>query len=780
MILCKRIYNIITFNSVFKSGNIQNITYFRNSFPKNNPDYMFDLLNTLVGFTRLRNLWVVLAIFSFASASGQSTISLSDSEEPIELPISQLSAYADGNNSTPEKFFDENLQSGNQPRIDFSEPVKSKNSFWVVLDVENANAKDYEGILLAENLDIAYLYVFLENELVDSTKSGRFTPFSQKELNEGTHREIKLPFRIPANSSGKLLVKIQNPTGVPLDLSKWRVQERESWEAISFPKDKKKATVLGIVLGFMGIMFIYNLFIFFFSKDKIYLFYAFYILFPMLYIHAMLGAFNHSFVGENFIYFLYVRVLIPSITMVIYVQFIRLFLETRIKYPKWDKVFRWLIFAEIACFIYMLVVVPTLNDFLTRTIPVLIHAAVQISSLSLLVYLLAKNDGSKIAGYFVVGTSFFFGSALFYISIIILKFASLELGVIAMAIGIAGEIITYSLGLGYRIRTIEKGRRLAQEETAKILENQNKMLEERVLQRTVAIEQQNEEILTQNEELQQQHEEIVTQRDYIAKQNEEVSQKNQQITDSIRYAQTIQEAILPFDYRLKEGFPNGYFTVYRPKDIVSGDIYWYEKVGNLKFLAVVDCTGHGVPGAFMSMIASSILNDEVVKNGMRSPAEILEGMHKTLKNILNQDEKGSNQDGMDVAFCSIEEVGEQSKITFAGAKRPLYYLAVGKEELGEIKGSRRSIGGFQGNETPFVNHEILLPKNSTIYLSSDGMADQHNPRGRKIGSLKIKDFVPTLGGLSMIEQKDAMDNFLNSHQAKQFQRDDITFVGVKV
>ncbi|MFT5619533.1 MAG: serine phosphatase RsbU (regulator of sigma subunit) [Arenicella sp.] len=280
--------------------------------------------------------------------------------------------------------------------------------------------------------------------------------------------------------------------------------------------------------------------------------------------------------------------------------------------------------------------------------------------------------------------------------------------------------------------------------------------------------------------MQQQNEEIVSQRDYISNQNKDLSHKNSQITDSIRYAQTIQEAILPFENRLVKAFPNGYFAVYKPKDIVSGDIYWCEEIGGITFIAVIDCTGHGVSGAFMSMIATSILNDEVVKNGMKNPSDILEVLHQTLKKILNQDEKGSNQDGMDVAFCAIEEEGTTNKVTFAGAKRSLYYMIAGESELQEIKGSRRSIGGFQGNERPFENHEILLPKKSTLYLTTDGMADQHGPKGKKIGSVHIRGLLAEIAHLPMKAQKEKLEWFLSSHQKDQFQRDDITFVGVRI
>ncbi len=726
--------------------------------------------------------WFALLCLSPFMTKAQPALTL-DGKDNLTIDLGKVSIFEDEYSAWTSGSFLPQNRSGiiqNRYEIADSSQIKSKSSFWLEIAVENNSSELYKGVLLTEGLDIAHLYSIVGNEITDSTKSGRFTPFSQKELNEGTHRETKLPFEIPARTSGKLLIRVQNPSGVSIKLANWQIRQYNNWEQSAYSKHKKQSRALGIILGFMGIMFIYNLFIFFFSKERIYLLYSLYILFPLLYFQTILGGFNNSFIGENFTIYLYFRTILPSLTMVVYIQFIRLFLDTRAEFPKWDRAFRVLIFAEVACAVYLLIVVPTHNDFLTRIIPVLVHAAVQISSLSLLIYLVVKGNKSKVARYFVVGTGLFFGGALFYIAIIIGNFASLETGLAVMTLGIAGEIITYSLGLGHRIRTIEKARRLAQEENAKILANQNKVLEQKVLERTMALDQQKEEILTQNEELQQQNEEIVSQRDYISSQNKELSQKNVQITDSIRYAQTIQEAILPFESKLTEAFPNGYFAIYHPKDIVSGDIYWFEKVGNTKFLAVVDCTGHGVPGAFMSMIATSVLNDEIVKNGMKNPSNILEGMHQTLKKILNQDEKGSNQDGMDVAFCAIEENGENVQVTFAGAKRPLYYMLAGANHLQEIKGSRRSIGGFQGSEKAFLNHKISLPKNSTFYLTTDGMADQHGPKGKKIGSLHVREYLEEIAHLPMKAQHEKMEWFLKSHQKQQFQRDDITFVGVRI
>jgi serine phosphatase RsbU (regulator of sigma subunit) len=318
------------------------------------------------------------------------------------------------------------------------------------------------------------------------------------------------------------------------------------------------------------------------------------------------------------------------------------------------------------------------------------------------------------------------------------------------------------------------------------LEKANKRLEEIVKQRTAEIQEKNatlqlqkEEILTQNEELYQQQEEIIAQRDFIEKQKETLENQHTRIMDSIRYAQTIQKGVLPFPERLQTCLKE-YFVFYKPKDIVSGDFYWFEQVGEKKLLAVVDCTGHGVPGAFMSMIGSAILNDIVIKEGETSPKNILEGLSKLVRKVLKQDEEGSNQDGMDAALCKWEiSENQQVMLSFAGAKRPLLYLKDGK--IVEVKGTPKSIAGFQLKTREFLQEELLLPENTMIYLTTDGYSDQSiQPHQHKIGTLKLKELIESSQEKSMAEQRKILEDFLIENQGENPQRDDITIMGLRL
>ncbi|MGB0525193.1 MAG: SpoIIE family protein phosphatase, partial [Flammeovirgaceae bacterium] len=315
------------------------------------------------------------------------------------------------------------------------------------------------------------------------------------------------------------------------------------------------------------------------------------------------------------------------------------------------------------------------------------------------------------------------------------------------------------------------------------LQRANDRLEKIVDERTAEVKKQNgqlqqqkEEILTQNEELQQQKEEIVAQRDYIEEQNKSLKEKNERIVDSIRYAQTIQEGILPFSERLNK-YLKDYFILYRPKDIVSGDFYWFEEKEGTTFFAVADCTGHGVPGAFMSMIGTAILNDIVLKSNLLAPAEILEEMNRLIIRVLKQEYVASNQDGIDLGFVAWKTLDDQVHLSFSGAHRPLYYITDGKLE--EVKGANKSIGGYQVEGRTFIDTEITLKAGDSIFMTTDGYADQNSEDRKKVGSLKLKEMIEANANKSIGEISELLNGYLNEHQGNAEQRDDITIVGIR-
>ncbi|MCC5944978.1 MAG: SpoIIE family protein phosphatase [Bernardetiaceae bacterium] len=263
---------------------------------------------------------------------------------------------------------------------------------------------------------------------------------------------------------------------------------------------------------------------------------------------------------------------------------------------------------------------------------------------------------------------------------------------------------------------------------------------------------------------------------------EVIKQKNKNITDSIRYGYTIQQAVLPTPEELRKVVAQ-YFVLYQPKDIVSGDFYWCSKVGNKRFVAEVDCTGHGVPGAFMSMIGTAFLTEIINLKRIYEPHKILEHLHMEVREALSQ-ENTKNDDGMDATICMIEmpedENEQDIKVIFAGAKQSL--LVIDKEKKPyRIKGDRKSIGGRQKEiYRSFSQQEVILPRGSLIYLYSDGIIDQANENGLKVGSSRLQEWLLDMVDDDMEQQKIKLQEKLKEWKGQNVQRDDITFIGIRL
>ncbi len=270
----------------------------------------------------------------------------------------------------------------------------------------------------------------------------------------------------------------------------------------------------------------------------------------------------------------------------------------------------------------------------------------------------------------------------------------------------------------------------------------------------------------------------------LAKKNKEIANKNTKILDSIRYAQTIQQAILPIKNIVDKHFE--WFVVFLPKDIVSGDFYWFHHFDdlNMSVIAVVDCTGHGVPGAFMSLIGNRLLMEAVKEKKITNPIEILEKIDEGIKIALMQDQT-SNNDGMDVCICTIEKLNKsERRICFAGAKRPLFYTDRSSKDIQYIKGTVRGIGGRKRlrnkQKKEFTEYELLLDKGETLYLTTDGVFDLHSPEHKKFGRLKFIDLLNTNKHKSLEEQQLEIMEAINLHKETEPQIDDITILGIKL
>jgi serine phosphatase RsbU (regulator of sigma subunit) len=316
------------------------------------------------------------------------------------------------------------------------------------------------------------------------------------------------------------------------------------------------------------------------------------------------------------------------------------------------------------------------------------------------------------------------------------------------------------------------------------LRRDKEILEQKVKERTQTIEEQKEEIeaqrdalAIQNEEILQQKEEIEAQRDEIEAQRDRIVKQNEEIKASIYYAQRIQSAVMPskelLDKWLKE-----YFILFKPRDIVSGDFYWATQKDGKIIVAAADCTGHGVPGAFMSMLGISFLN-EIVGNGDIIQANIiLEELRTYIKNTLFQTGKENEQkDGMDMSLCIFDF--KNNILQFAGAYNPVYYITEG--ELTEIKGDKMPIGIYVADEKSFENKEIKIKKNDVIYICSDGYEDQFGgTEGRKFMAKSFKKLLLEIHKKPMEDQKEILNSRFEEWKGSYPQIDDVLLIGIRV
>lgn len=272
--------------------------------------------------------------------------------------------------------------------------------------------------------------------------------------------------------------------------------------------------------------------------------------------------------------------------------------------------------------------------------------------------------------------------------------------------------------------------------------------------------------------------ELAARTSVVMKQKGEIEMQNIEITDSINYAKRIQSSILPDIHKLKESFKDA-FILFHPRDIVSGDFYWFDKLDDNRFILVcADSTGHGVPGAFMSMIGSTLLQDIVTRKRISKPSEILTLLDKQIFSTLNQNvELGVSNDGMDMVVCEFDILTRH--IRFASAMRPVILVIDGESFY--IKGNRSSVGGESVVEKYFDDQEYYLKEGDTIYMFSDGLPDQFGgPDGKKLKIARLKRMIEQVSRLPMDEQKEAMSKFYFDWKGTYDQVDDVLLMGVKV
>ncbi|MBQ3657790.1 MAG: DUF4154 domain-containing protein [Bacteroidales bacterium] len=276
---------------------------------------------------------------------------------------------------------------------------------------------------------------------------------------------------------------------------------------------------------------------------------------------------------------------------------------------------------------------------------------------------------------------------------------------------------------------------------------------------------------------------LAAQRDELAQQKEFIEEQNSHINTSLTYAKTIQETVMPLEVNLTKCYK--YFSLFIPLQIVSGDFYWFARVPdneNMAFTAAVDCTGHGVPGAFMCMISTRLLNEIIVEHRNYDTKEILNSLNTGLVAALKQDTTDNN-DSLEICLCkTIKKDNGEYSLTFSGAKRPLYIYHDKTGEFETLKADRKTIGGIMSkrNTTEFTSTEITLKKDDKVYMTTDGFVNQFDKDNKKYGSEKFVNLLKSICNKDLKEQKEILEQEYYNYKGEAEQNDDITIFGIQL
>ena len=618
----------------------------------------------------------------------------------------------------------------------------SSAAFWLRFKIENPFQSEKEYILELEAPLLDNVTLFSPTSLgsIQEKKVGDLMPFNDREIRNKNHA---FRIKIPARNTSTYYMRVYSQSSLHFGGTLWEEPEFQV-------SSSNEQTGFGIYIGIMIAMIFYNFFIFLSLRDSTYLHYVSSI--------VAVSLFQLSYNGMAYQFFWSSSPKWHDISVPFFIalgaltslNFATKFLNTKENVPKWlNKVILGLtIYSVLVALLSFVVSYGIIIRFSTLS-GLLMSVVVVISSI------FALRKGFRPARFFLVAWSMF----LLGVFVTVLRgFGILPYGFVtnySIPIGAAIEVILLSLGLADRIAVIRR------ELTQKTLQ-QARLESEKERERNEFVEDQNKRL-----------------EDLVATRTIDLADQNRKMTASIRYAERIQKAILPQKSLIAQTLPDS-FIYFKPRDIVSGDFYWFAEKGDKIVIAVVDCTGHGVPGAFMSMIGNTLLNQIVHERGITRPAEVLNQLHEEIKTALKQTED-RNKDGMDIGLCVVHR--DVNMIEFAGAEIPLLLMRNGNLE--EIKADKRSIGGSsRSNSAPFTNHFIKVKEGEeiTIYLSSDGYADQFGgDDNTKFMSKKFRDLLINLNhNKTLKSQHIQLNKVMEEWKGTHRQIDDILVVGFKI
>ena len=644
-------------------------------------------------------------------------------------------------------------------------------TFWFRIEIDSRQVPQTYLEIGNSMLDNVWFFA-PQNGKYAVRKAGASLPKSVKEVDVNS-----ILFALPVQPDSVLkqtyYLKIRSnyPIEVPIGVANLRpLMERQSGKNIAF----------SLYMGLMISMALYNLFVYFLVRDKVYIIYSlFTFMIALFYLH--LKGYMFHLVWGNMPYLNSYTPSYSAFVTILMALFANSFLNTR----KYTPYFYKGSYFFYALFVFCIVLNISGDYLISANLSQL--GAMLVAIYILITALRAWWAGSPMAKFYLIAWSIYLSSVVIFILQVTSAISSNVFTNHSVFLGTAMEVLLLSFALAYRINLLKKEKEEAQSQNLRLVSEQNKILEEKIQEKTKDLVKKNEEIQVAyeevaqvNKELQQTQKELLSQRDLLAEQNDTLELFKTQITSSIRSAQTIQQAILPPKAKLDE-ILGEYFILNRPKDQVSGDFYWANQIGAKKFLVVADCTGHGVSGAFMTMIGNTLLDKIIKVWHIYNPAQILETVHQEIRDVLQQNETGSKE-GMDIVVAVLEESENPAgfKVEFAGAKRPMYYIEAGKSEVQKLLGVRKMVGGFTNENKKYVGEEKVLPKNSLIYMASDGYADQNDLSRHSFSEKRFMGLLSIIQENPLPEQKAFLEEAIETHMTGTEQRDDILVLGLRV
>ncbi len=674
---------------------------------------------------------LVILTFSFLHAFCSKTIELTDSTKEVWISRNYVDYLIDESNTFT---INDVLKADSSKFTLLNKDLvnnKPESHYWIHFKIKSlAQAQSFRIELYDFDIDEIEFYIINDDNKISVEKLGYRYPFSSRVIE---HKNPGFNISIPENQTRHYYIKFKSSRK---NLFKPVIKSYET----TLDYGLKEYILIGVFCGLLLLMIFYNLLYFIILRVNHYIYYVLYATCMLIYLMIRNGtAFQYLWPNMPFLnpYMDDISLYLGTISMLLFTIF---FLDLKNTERKLRQLLLFAVIARTAFFIY--------GVFSNYNFQWIVVDAI-FAQLAFGVGIKLYRDKVKSARWFVIAFTIlniaFITTTLENLGII----DSNVLTVYSLNIGIVLQFVFLSISIAESVKETYKQKNKAQAELLSFQEKINEQLESKVKRRTVELEQQ----------------------------KELVEEKNNQIMASVRYAKTIQTATLPNEITLNKINKNN-FILYLPRDIVSGDFYWaYELSKDEYIIAAADCTGHGIPGAFMSMIGVNLLN-RIVSEGHHIPNDILTELHQNIQLVLNQKES-NNSDGMDIAICRVKR--KEKIIEYAGAKNPFVYII--NNELYRIKATRKSIGGYdQKQHLDFELHTISYKKDSiTFFLFSDGYADQFGAvEDRKFYLSNLETLFKENYTKPMSEQKTVLSDALKKWMgAEQEQIDDILILGVK-